>query len=107
MKTIKFIAACALYISAGASFGHENMPHHASDAPVAKEQKDWGIAGDAKAVGRTITLRMGDDMRFAPSHMEVQEGDTVRLRAENKRTRARCYTKLCWAPRPNSTSTRR
>ena len=84
MKTIKFIAACALYISAGASFGHENMPHHASDAPVAKEQKDWGIAGDAKAVGRTITLRMGDDMRFAPSHMEVQEGDTVRLRAENK-----------------------
>ena len=84
MKTIKFIAACALYISAGASFGHENMPHHASDAPVAKEQKDWGIAGDAKAVGRTITLRMGDDMRFAPSHMEVQEGDTVRLRAENR-----------------------
>ena len=84
MNTIKFIAACALYISAGASFGHENMPHHASDAPAAKEQKDWGIAGDAKAVGRTITLRMGDDMRFAPSHIEVREGETVRLRAQNQ-----------------------
>ena len=84
MNTIKFIAACALYISAGASFGHENMPHHASDAPAAKEQKDWGIAGDAKAVGRTITLRMSDDMRFTPAHIELQEGDTVRLRAENQ-----------------------
>ena len=84
MKTIKFIVSCALFISAGASFGHENMPHHTSGAPVAKEQKDWGIAGDAKAVRRTITLRMGDDMRFAPSHIEVQEGETVRLRAENR-----------------------
>ncbi len=50
---------------------------------MAKEQKDWGIAGDTKAVRRTITLRMSDDMRFSPRHIEVQEGDTVRLRAEN------------------------
>ena len=42
------------------------------------------MAGDAKAVRRTITIRMSDDMRFAPRHIEVQEGDTVRLRAENK-----------------------
>lgn len=60
------------------------MPHHASGAPVAKEQKDWGIAGDAKAVRRTITLRMTDDMRFAPHKIEVREGETVRLRAENR-----------------------
>ena len=33
---------------------------------------------------RTITLRMGDDMRFAPRHIEVREGETVRLRAQNK-----------------------
>ena len=51
---------------------------------MVKEQKDWGIAGDAKAVRRTITVRMTDDMRFAPNHIEVREGDTVRLRAENK-----------------------
>ncbi len=60
------------------------MPHHNASAPVAKEQKDWGIAGDAQAVRRTITLRMNDDMRFTPSHIEVREGDTVRLRAENR-----------------------
>ncbi|WP_026436989.1 plastocyanin/azurin family copper-binding protein [Acidovorax sp. JHL-9] len=84
MKTIQFIAACALLASATSSFGHENMPRHNASAPVAREQKDWGIAGDAKAVRRTITLRMNDDMRFTPSHIEVREGDTVRLRAENR-----------------------
>ena len=60
------------------------MPHHAASAAVVKEQKDWGIAGDAAAVRRTITLRMTDDMRFTPRHIEVREGDTVRLRAENR-----------------------
>ena len=60
------------------------MPHTMPNSPVVKEQKDWGIAGDAKAVRRTITVRMTDDMRFAPNHIEVREGDTVRLRAENQ-----------------------
>ena len=84
MKTIKFIAVCALLAGANASFGHENMPHAARNAPVVKEQKPWGIAGDAQAVVRTITIRMTDDMRFTPRHIEVREGETVRLRAENK-----------------------
>ena len=88
MKTIQFIAACALLASAGASFGHENAAPHTSthaahSAVVAPAQKDWGIAGDAAAVQRTITLAMTDDMRFAPQHLQVQEGDTVRLRAAN------------------------
>ncbi|MBY0410869.1 MAG: cupredoxin family protein [Burkholderiaceae bacterium] len=84
MKTIKTIAACALIISSSASFGHENTPHSATSSPAVKEQKDWGIAGDAKAISRTITVSMTDDMRFLPSRIEVHEGDTVRLRATNK-----------------------
>ena len=84
MNTIKLIAACALLAGGNASFGHENMPHTARNAPVVKEQKAWGIAGDTQAVARTITLRMTDDMRFTPRHIEVREGETVRLRAENK-----------------------
>mgnify|MGYP000896245637 FL=1 len=84
MNTIKLIAACALLAGGNASFGHENMPHATRHAPVVKEQKAWGIAGDTQAVARTITLRMTDDMRFTPRHIEVREGETVRLRAENK-----------------------
>ena len=47
------------------------------------EQKDWGIAGQAKAVQRTITIRMSDDMRFTPAHLEVKQGETVRLVVKN------------------------
>lgn len=84
MNTIKFIAACALLAGATASFGHEGATHVAKAAAVVQEQKEWGIAGDAKAVTRTITLRMGDDMRFTPDRIEVRQGETVRLRAQNK-----------------------
>ena len=64
-------------MGATASFSHESMPHAAKPAAI-KEQKEWGIAGDTKAVTRTITLRMGDDMRFAPSHIDLFFDDTAR-----------------------------
>ena len=54
-------------------------PHARGDQPVKKEQKPWGIAGDAQAVRRTVTLRMTDDMRFSPAHLEVRQGETLRL----------------------------
>jgi uncharacterized cupredoxin-like copper-binding protein len=72
------LAACLL---AGPAWGHGDGggSHH---APVVKEQKPWGIAGDAKRA-RTITLRMGDDMRFKPDRIEVREGETIRFVAHN------------------------
>jgi uncharacterized cupredoxin-like copper-binding protein len=86
MRTLKFIAACALWTCATASFGHESAAHggHAAPAAVAPQQQDWGIAGQARDARRTITLRMTDDMRFTPSHFSVRRGETVRLRVENR-----------------------
>ena len=84
MKTIKFIAISAMLMGAGATFGHGNADHGKASAPIAKEQKTWGIAGDAQSVQRTITLRMTDDMRFTPDHITVQQDETLRLRVENK-----------------------
>ncbi len=43
------------------------------------EQKPWGIAGDAKAVKRTIEIRMTDNMRFTPDSIEVRQGETIRF----------------------------
>jgi len=37
-------------------------------AVVVKEQTDWGVAGDAAKVVRTIDVSMGDDMRFKPDN---------------------------------------
>jgi uncharacterized cupredoxin-like copper-binding protein len=52
-------------------------------APVVKEQKLWGIAGEANAVSRTVRFRMSDDMRFAPNRIEVREGETIRFVLKN------------------------
>ena len=82
MKTMQFIAACALLAGASATFAHGNISH--TSAPIIKEQKAWGIAGDAKNAQRTITLNMTDDMRFAPDHFSVKKGETLRLRVVNK-----------------------
>jgi uncharacterized cupredoxin-like copper-binding protein len=47
-------------------------------------QKPWGIAGDAKAVRRTIEVGMSDTMRFTPARIEVRLGETVRFRVRNQ-----------------------
>ncbi len=56
---------------------------HTKKGPVVKEQKDWGIAGDARAVKRTIDVSMGDDMRFKPDRIAVRQGETLRFRVRN------------------------
>ena len=82
--TLKLIAACALIYSATGTFAHENTPHKAKTAAVVKEQKDWGIAGDAKSVKQEITLTMNDNMRFTPSAITVKQGETVRFIVKNQ-----------------------
>ena len=84
MKTFSFLTACAVLAFANSAFSHGTANHGGASAPAVKAQKDWGIAGDAHAVQRTITLRMTDDMRFTPSHIRVKQGETLRLRVENK-----------------------
>jgi uncharacterized cupredoxin-like copper-binding protein len=58
---------------------HGNKTIATKAATVRKEQKDWGIAGDAAAARRTIDVRMGDDMRFRPARIEVRQGETLRF----------------------------
>ena len=60
----------------GAPKGH----HHSA---AVKEQKPWGIAGDAQDAKRTVNVRMTDDMRFTPNRIDVKLGETVRLVAIN------------------------
>ncbi len=82
--TINLVAACALIYWPIASFAHENTTHKAKTGAVVKEQKDWGIAGDAKSVKRTITLNMGDNMRFTPDTLTVKQGETIRFVVKNQ-----------------------
>ena len=57
--------------------------HAKKPAMVKKEQKEWGIAGDAKAVKHTVTLTMSNTMRFTPDKIDVKQGDTVKIVMKN------------------------
>ena len=81
MKSTLAAALLAAAVSAPV-FAHGPATHGAP-AAVVKEQKDWGIAGDAKDAKRTLRFTMGDDMRFVPSRIEVREGETVRIVVKN------------------------
>lgn len=76
------LAAAALAAFALAAFAHEGATH-AHSGPVKKEQKEWGIAGDAGAAQRTIGVAMSDNMRFTPERIEVRQGETVRFVVKN------------------------
>ena len=56
---------------------------HEPAAAVVKEQKAWGIAGDAAAVRRSVAIRMTDAMRFIPDAIRVKRGETVRFVLQN------------------------
>ena len=68
-----------------AAMAHSEAEHTPA-GPVKKEQKPWGIAGEAKAVKRTIEIRMTDNMRFTPDNIEIRQGETIRFRHMNKGT---------------------
>jgi uncharacterized cupredoxin-like copper-binding protein len=65
------------------AFPHGDETHAAKTGPVKKEQKDWGIAGDAKAVKRTVAISMSDAMRFTPNQIKVKLGETVKFTVKN------------------------
>lgn len=84
MKTIPILAALAAALAfAAPAWSHGDAHAGKPSAAVVKEQRPWGIAGDAKGA-RTIELRMGDDMRFQPERIEVKEGETIRFVVRNR-----------------------
>jgi uncharacterized cupredoxin-like copper-binding protein len=86
MKTSSKIQ-CAAALAAGITlaspaWSHGDAHEEKHTEAVAREQKPWGIAGDAKGA-RTVVIRMTDDMRFQPGSIEVREGETIRFVVRN------------------------
>lgn len=77
------LVSAPAWLPATAQAHAERHDGHMKTGPVVKEQKPWGIAAEPREAKRTIEIRMTDNMRFAPSHLDVREGETLRLRAVN------------------------
>jgi uncharacterized cupredoxin-like copper-binding protein len=78
-KRTLLIAASAALLGATTIVRAHGDKAHASKGAVKKEQKEWGIAGDAKAATRTIQVQMLDSMRFLPDRIDVRLGETIRF----------------------------
>ncbi|HKU87265.1 MAG TPA: cupredoxin family protein [Casimicrobiaceae bacterium] len=89
MKRIAMAAAAAFLTGSlaqahGDTTAHGNTAHAGHGAATADEaQKPWGVAGNPKAVARTIEITTRDDMRFSPSAIRIAQGETVRLIVRN------------------------
>lgn len=84
MKTLT--SAFFSVLIAGAStfaVAHGDDAHAKKSGPVKKEQKEWGIAGETKAVTRTIAFNMSDNMRFTPDKIDVKQGETIKFVIKN------------------------
>ena len=87
MKSLNTLLATALIgLTVGASpnlWAHGDEAHAKKAGPVKMEQKAWGIAGETKAVRRTVTFAMSDAMRFTPDRIEVKQGETIKFVLHN------------------------
>ncbi len=82
-RTLLVAASAALFAAALKVHAHGDKAGPGKPGAVRKEQKDWGIAGDAPQARRTIEVRMLDSMRFEPERIDVKLGETLRFTVKN------------------------
>ena len=77
------IAALSLAGAGIVRLAHAGPGHAKKGEPTKKEQKPWGIAGDARDVKRSIVTSMTDGMRFTPDRMEFKQDETIKFVLKN------------------------
>jgi uncharacterized cupredoxin-like copper-binding protein len=84
MKILITLFFAAAVVTGGPLAAHSDTPAASKPtAPVAAEQKPFGIAGDRSRASRTVRVSMSDRMRFTPSVLDVQSGETVKFVVTN------------------------
>jgi uncharacterized cupredoxin-like copper-binding protein len=83
-RSLSLALLAVVALAAPKVWAHGDAAHAKAGPAGPKEQKDWGIAGDARDVRRTIDIGMTDTMRFTPDKVTVRLGETVRFRIRNR-----------------------
>jgi uncharacterized cupredoxin-like copper-binding protein len=87
MKTFVAPVVAALALLSSGTHAHGGADEKAR-APSATKTEDvstpFGRTGDPKKVGRTVTIRMSDTMRFTPDSVTEKRGETIRFVVKNE-----------------------
>ena len=79
-RSTRSLVLMALLAMSGASFANGN---HSGGHSHTDEESAIGKPGLATKASRTITVEMGDNIRFTPSDIQVKKGETVRIVVKN------------------------
>jgi uncharacterized cupredoxin-like copper-binding protein len=80
-STVFQLLAMAALAASGAAFASGN--HAGGHGHDDGGETAIGKPGVAAKASRTITIEMGDNMRYTPSNIQVRRGETVRLLVKN------------------------
>jgi len=85
MKKLNALAFAVLALGMGAAYAHGDEEHAAPGKFDASkvERTDFGQEGNPKKVTKTIKVDMTDAMRFTPSDLTVERGETVKFVVHN------------------------
>jgi uncharacterized cupredoxin-like copper-binding protein len=78
-STHKLIAIAALTLSGSAFASGTHSGGHGHD----DDETAIGKPGVAAKANRTITIEMGDNMRYSPSDIQAKQGETIRFIVKN------------------------
>ncbi|MDB5796258.1 MAG: plastocyanin [Paucimonas sp.] len=102
MKPVsKILLVLPLVTASGLAASHGNGSAHSAPKKaeaVSQEERSFGRQGDLKDAVRVVKVEMGDNMRFTPSSVTIDQGETVRFIVTNGATPC---TRWCWARWPN------
>lgn len=84
VKVLIFFVMVLLTAGAGSvALSREQVPQSRTvrsiDASSNSEQKPWGMLGNPKAVNRTITLSITEQIRLLPESIDVVQGETLKI----------------------------
>lgn len=85
MKLLRLSALAFTLSLAGGALAHTETPHakRVEARSISSEEQSFGREGDPRKATRTINVDMSDAMRFAPSSLTVNRGETVRFEVKN------------------------
>ncbi len=85
MKHANTLFAMTLLMICGLASAHGADDHKPGAAAKHEDHASaLGKPGDAKKVGRTVTIKMNDNMRFSPASVSAKKGETIRFVLKNE-----------------------
>lgn len=82
---VRTAVLAALLALSAAALAHGTAEHQKrANTAISTEEHPFGVEGDPRNANRTVTLTMGDKMRYSQAHIRIAQGETITFAVTNK-----------------------